>query len=289
MNKVYSYQTGEINEEKVSSLLYFFYNTKIGRCFLKIIILKPITNLGKWYLNSRLSKIHIKRFIKKNHIDMSDYEKQEYKSFDDFFTRKIQLNKRVVSKNKSDFICPADSKLSIYSIDDNSIFNIKHSFYGVKDLLQDEKLAKKYKNGLALIFRLSVDDYHHYIYPDSGKTISTKEIPGKYHTVNPIAVGKKKVYIENHRIVTQLATDNLQDIVYVEVGALMVGRIINKNLKTFKKGEEKGYFCFGGSTIVILVQPNIITINKDILKYTDQGIEVKLKLGQTIGKIRDEL
>ena len=57
-----------------------------------------------------------------------------------------------------------------------------------------------------------------------------------------------------------------------------------KDKETFKKGEEKGYFEFGGSTIIHLIQKDTVKIDDDILKYTDQNIEVQVKQGTTIGK-----
>jgi len=286
MNRVYDYNTKKEYQEKVSNSLHLFYDNIIGRIILKCLISKPITSVGSWYMNSKLSKLKIKKFINKNHINMEEYYQKEFKSFNDFFIRDIKEEYRVIDKNKNTFISPADSKLSIYTIDDNISFKIKNSIYTVEELLQDKQLAKKYQDGLLLIFRLSVDDYHHYIFIDDGKVEKTKEIKGKYHTVNPIAMKKYKVFSENHRIVNILSTKNFGDMIYVEVGALMVGKIVNRNVKKFTKGEEKGYFCFGGSTIAILLEKDQVKINEDILKYTNKDIEVKIKMGQIIGKKR---
>ena len=284
MNKVYDRNINKLYEEDIPKSLSFFYNNFIGRIILKILITKPITQLSSIYMNSRLSKLRIKKFIKTNNIDMSEYNKEDYNSFNDFFIRKIKVTKRKKDKNKENFISPADSRLSVYKIDKNTSFKIKNSKYTVSELIKDESLAKEYKNGYCLIFRLSVDDYHHYSFVDDGLLLSQKEIQGVFHTVNPIASKKYKVYSENNRVVNILKTNNFDKIVYVEVGALMVGKIKNKVVKKFKKCEEKGYFCFGGSTIVILVKENIIKLDSDILKYSNKDIEVKVKMHEKIGE-----
>ena len=206
---------------------------------------------------------------------MDEYEEVNYNSFNDFFMRKIKDNKRTI---QDDFISVCDSKLSIYKLDDNSKFEIKNSIYTVEELI-GEKRDYKY----ALIFRLCVDDYHHYVFPDDGRVVSSKYINGKLHTVQPIALKKYKVFHENSREVTFLDCDNLGDVCYVEVGAMMIGKIVNEPKKEFKKGEEKGHFEFGGSTIILLVNKDIKFDNK-IIDHTKNDIETIVKLGETIGK-----
>jgi len=214
---------------------------------------------------------------------MSEYEEQKYNSFDDFFIRKIKNNVRIMSNNKDDLISPCDSKLSVYRINEDTVLNIKNSFYTISDLLCDNELSKKYKDGYCLVFRLCVDDYHHYHYIDNGKLIKKKNIKGIFHTVRPIAQKHVKVFSENTREWSLLKTDNFGDVIQIEVGALMVGKICNLKKVKFKKGEEKGYFRFGGSTIVLLFEKNKIIIDSDILKQSNLGNETIVKLYETIG------
>lgn len=281
---IYNYNTKELTEEKPDKLLSFLYNNLMGRIILRIIITKPISVLGGIYMNSRLSKYRIKRFIKKSGIDMSDYPSENYKSFNDFFTRKIKSNKRKINKDNNVLISPCDSKLSVYKIDNKMKLTIKNSIYTVEELLQDRILAKEYKNGTCLVFRLSVDDYHRYHYLDSGKTLLNKKINGVFHTVNPLAFKRYKVFSENSREYTVMDTDNFEKIIQVEVGALMVGKIKNNNKKVFTRGEEKGYFCFGGSTIVVLFKKDTILVDDQIISNSNASIETKVKLGCVIGR-----
>ena len=262
-------------ELKESVALKFLYNTIIGRVILKLITGKLITRLYSKYMTSKLSCIKINKFIKKNNINMDEYEDTKYNSFNEFFMRKIKDDKRSIG---NDLIAVSDAKLTVYKIDENSCFDIKRSKYTVKELIGEDK---KYK--YALVFRLCVDDYHHYIYPDNGEVLSSKYIDGKLHTVQPIALKKYKVFHENSREVTYLNCDNLGDVAYIEVGALMVGKIVNDKKDKFNKGEEKGHFEFGGSTIILLINKDI-TINDKILENSSNDIETIVKLGENIGK-----
>ena len=269
----YDLNNNKYIENKVAKSERFLYNTLVGRCVLKVITTKLSANVCAFFLKSRLSKIAINKVIKNNNIDMDEYLPKKYKSFNDFFTRKIKPEKRKISDG---LFAVCDSKLSVYKINKDSSFKIKNSIYTIEELIGEQK---KYK--YALIFRLCVDNYHHYVFPDNGKVIKAKKIKGILHTVNPIAFKRYKVFHENTREITFLDCDNLGDVCYIEVGALNVGKIVNEPKKTFKKGEEKGHFEFGGSTIILLINKDI-KINKRILDNTEKDIETIVKLGQRI-------
>ena len=271
----YDLKNDKYIEVKESKALKFLYNTLFGRVILKIATTKFVANTYAIYMKSSLSKRKIKKFIKSNNIDMNEYIKEDYKSFNDFFKRNIKEDKRKLDKG---LISICDSKLSVYKIDESSKFNIKNSVYTLTELIGEDK---KYK--YALIFRLCVDDYHHYIFPDDGKIIRSKHINGKLHTVQPIALKKYKVFHENDREVTFLECKNLGDVCIVEVGALMVGKIVNENVDTFKKGDEKGHFEFGGSTVIMLLNKDI-KINSKIVENSKKDIETIVKMGENIGK-----
>lgn len=275
--KYYDLKNNKIIEEKEAKALNFLYNNFIGRVVLKIMTTKLIAKIYAKYMNSTLSKLKIKRFIKKNNINIDEYIETNYKSFNDFFMRKIRPEKRTI-ENGHIAIC--DAKLSVYKIDDNLKLNIKNSIYTVEELIQES--ANKFKGGYACVYRLSVDDYHHYIYPSDGEVVSNKKIKGKLHTVQPIALKKYKVFSENSREVTTLNTKDYGIISYIEVGAMLIGKIVNTENTTFKKGQEKGHFEFGGSTIIVLFQKDKIKINRKILYNTKKEIETIVKLGMNL-------
>lgn len=272
----------EYNEEDKINL--FLYQTKLGRILLKLIYIPIISKISGLYFNLKISKLSIKKFIKKNNINMDEYEQKEYHNFNDFFTRNIIPEKRPINKDKNVLISPCDAKLTCYKISENNGFKIKNSIYTIEDLLQTKEY-NQYKNGYVLIFRLAVDDYHHYCYIDDGTSDDIHRIKGKLHTVRPIALENYPVFVQNERTWQTLHTKHFNDIIQIEVGALMVGKIINLNKTKYQKGEEKGYFKFGASTIILLV--NDINIDKDILNNTKNKIETIVKMGEQIGIKKD--
>lgn len=284
--KIFDYQLKreiEIPQYNQKSL-FFLYETAIGRFFLKGITKPFISKIYGKYNDSRLSKRKIAPFIRKHKIDMQDYEEKEYKSFNDFFTRKVKKEKREISKNKNDFIACADSRVMVYKVSEDLLFNVKQSTYSVESILQNKNLAEKYKNGLCIVFRLCVDDYHRYSFIDDGILKNTYQISGRLHTVSPIVYSHYKVFHENTRQVSILETENFKTVTEVDVGALMVGKIVNHKKEKFQKGEEKGYFEFGGSTVILFLEKDQVEIDKKILDYSKKNIEVKVKLGTVIGK-----
>ncbi|MBR1413926.1 MAG: phosphatidylserine decarboxylase [Bacilli bacterium] len=273
----YDLKTKEYKDREESKALSFLYNTAFGRIILKIASTKWLANIYAKYMNSKLSKKKIKKFIEANNINMDEYEDKEYNSFNEFFMRKVKTGKRLIEDG---LIAISDSKLSVYKLDDNSNFRIKNSIYTVEELIQDDNKNYEY----ALIFRLCVDDYHHYVFPDNGRVLKSKYIPGVLHTVQPIAFKKYKVFTENSRCVTYLDCENLGNVCIIEVGALMVGKIVNEPVEAFKKGQEKGHFEFGGSTVIMLVEKDKTKIDDIILENTKNDIETIVKLGQRIGR-----
>lgn len=269
--------------EGQDSLLKKLYGTSAGRCALKILVSPVITKLGGLYMSSPLSKMNINSFIENNGIDMSQYEDKKYKSYNDFFTRKIKSGKRPYDKAAGALIAPADSKLTVYRLSKDTILTIKNTTYRISDLLDDQQLAREYENGLCLIFRLAVDDYHRYSYIDKGSVVARRFIPGVFHTVNPIANDHYPIYKTNTREYMVMETENFGKIIQMEVGAMMVGKIINYDHQTFTKGQEKGYFEFGGSTVVLFFKERTVEIDQDILDNSMQDIETKVRLGETIG------
>ena len=257
-------------ENSENIVLKFLYHTKLGRCILWVLIHPSISKIIGSFLNTKLSTCFIKSFIKKNHIDMTRFKQVKYQSFNDFFTRKLKETNKI----ERDLVSPCDGKLSVYLITNELTLQIKHSTYSIESLIQNKETAKFYQGGYALVFRLTPDDYHRYHYIDDGKIRNYKKIPGVLHTVRPIALEKYLVFKENAREVTEMETKNYGTITQIEVGALMVGKIKNyKTSGTFQKGEEKGTFLFGGSTIIWLLEKNKVKINKELLKNTKNSIE----------------
>ncbi|MBO5104395.1 MAG: phosphatidylserine decarboxylase [Ruminococcus sp.] len=273
-----------VTNKKQNEVLKKLYNTVSGRMVLKVLTAPFVSRTVGKYMDSPLSKPLIKPFIKNNGIDTSQYIMKNFSSYNDFFTRKVKPEKRPVDYNSRHLISPCDSKVTAYKIKRNSIFKIKNSLYRVSDMLKNEFLARRYDGGYCLIYRLEVDDYHRYCYIDDGIKTNNVFIYGELHTVNPVALKKYNVYKRNSREYTIMHTDNFGDVVQLEVGAMMVGKICNHHGEySFMKGEEKGMFMFGGSTIVQLFEKDRIRPDSDILRNTRDGFETVVHYGEKIG------
>ena len=265
-------------------LLEWLYGSGLGRCLVGFMIRPWVSRSAGWLLDRRISAIAVKPFIKSNRIDMSDFEERKFLSFNDFFTRRVKQGRRPVDETPEHLISPCDSKLTVYPIEGDSSFRIKGVDYTLEQLLQNEALAKRFLGGTLLLFRLTVGDYHRYGYIDSGLIGAEVHIDGVYHTVNPAAASRYPIYRENTREYALLESDNFGSLLQMEVGATMVGRIVNDpGNRQVQRGQEKGRFEFGGSTIIVLLQKDAAVIDEDILRNTRENAETVVHLGEKIG------
>lgn len=278
---------GKIIESKPLKSQKFLYNTILGRLILKVLIRPSFSKkIGK-KLDSPKSLKKSYKFASKNNINLDDFILDDIRCFNDFFSRKIKEGRRPIDKNPKHLISPCDAKASYYKITDDLILNVKNSKYKIKDLINNEELARNYANGTCLVLRLCVDDYHRYCYIDDGTKEDNIFIPGVLHTVNPIALDHYKIYSQNQREYTILHTENLGDIVQIEVGAMMVGKIVNYDgIASFKRGDEKGKFLYGGSTIILLLNEKI-KIDNDIISNSQAGAETIVKMGEKVGELNE--
>ena len=177
--------------------------------------------------------------------------------------------------------------MSVYPIHENGQFFIKHTPYTIHRLIRDAKLARHYMGGWAVVIRLTVDDYHRYCYVADGEKTYQRRIPGIFHTVNPIANDICPIYKMNSREYCLVKNEKLGTVLMMEVGALMVGKIRNykKERCQVKRGEEKGRFEFGGSTVVLLLEPDKVLPDSDLIRNTLQGAETIVKMGERIGGV----
>jgi phosphatidylserine decarboxylase len=269
-------------------LLAAAYGSAAGRCVMKLFSQPIFSKISRFVLSARLSADFVPWFIRENNIDMFDYQKEDFDSFNDFFTRKIKSGRRAVAENSDALVSPSDGKVSAYEITATNIFVIKNSVYSVESLLRDKKLAERYRGGYALVVRLSVDDYHRYIYPCSGVKSHNRKIKGFLHTVNPVINRYIPVYKENSREYCLIRSTEFGDVVQMEVGAMMVGKITNHcgDCCRVSRGAEKGYFEFGGSTIVLLLENDKADVCEDLLKNTLSGYETKVRQGEILALSR---
>lgn len=265
-------------------LLLWLYGRKAGRLILRPLISPVVSKLGGFLLRSGASRFLIAPFVRRHSIDLSQYEKMSYTSYNDFFTRRLLRGARRVEERPEMFVSPCDGRLGVYRINDLRAFSVKHSRYTVFGLVKNRRLAEKYAGGYIWVFRLCVEDYHRYIYVDGGRESKRVRIPGVFHTVNPAAGDRLPVYIENTREYSILKSDNFGEIIQMEVGAMLVGKIENGPVRArAKRGQEKGKFAFGGSTVILMTREGRVQPDEDILENSARGIETRVRLGERIG------
>lgn len=287
-------ESGNLEEEKVygDGAVKWMYQTTSGRLLTKLLI-RPLVSIVYGALQSMsFSKNKIPGFIKQFDIKMDEYvpeegrtEQDPYASFNKFFIRKFKDGKRNFESTPE--FMPAFSEARYFgyeSMNDSQTIPVKGKYLGSEELLASEKWTETFKDGPLLLARLCPVDYHRFHYPDNGKVLDYYKVKGKLHSVNPIALKEfADVFSGNVREVTILETENFGKLAYVEVGAMMVGKIVQSgNLKEFKRGDEKGYFLFGGSTVIVLGEKGKWKPDEDVLNYTQKAIETYQKIGSRI-------
>lgn len=271
------------NPKKESGALRFLYHTIVGRLVLKLLIARWVSKLCGSFMESRLSKPLIKKFVKNNGIDLSIFESDNFDCFNDCFCRKIKDGYRPFPQDENTFFSPCDGLLSAYRINDDTVIPVKQSKYTIPSLLNDTALAKKYQDGTCLVFRLCVNHYHRYCYPVSGVKGENIFIKGKLHTVRPIALESSPIFTENCREYTVIDTENFGSVLQMEVGAMLVGKIKNHHgAGKVIRGEEKGMFLYGGSTIIVLLEKDKVKINNRFFEATAKDSETPVKMGEIL-------
>lgn len=292
MIKYYNRDTKEYEIEKVAgeNYLNWTYSSPLGMKFLELFIKKKIFSKIYGYTCSRagsVKKIH--SFIKELNINMNESMEPEssFNNFNEFFTRRLKHEARPIDMSTNSLISLGDGRLSAYeNIDLENIVQVKGFSYSLKELLGKTELSYKYKQGTCLILRLCPTDYHRFHFVDYGVCEKTITINGDYYSVNPIALKKiPELFCRNKREWSVFHSENLGDILYVEVGATCVGTIVQtySPMGYVQKGTEKGYFKFGGSTVIMFLEKDKVKIDEDIITQTNIGFETKVKMGEKIG------
>ena len=275
-----------------SLLLRFLYGTVPGRAVLKLLVQPGISKLGGRLLSTRASRWIVPHYIKKHHINMKNIEvpRGGFPSFNAFFTRRRRRRSRDLAGDH--LISPCDGYLTVARMVRGAVFSIKNTEFSVEDLLKDKGLAERFRGGTAFIFRLTPAEYHRYCYAADGDIIRAERIPGKLHCVRPIALRNIPVFVQNSREYQVIRTERFGTMVQMEIGALLVGKIKNDGRYlesgSVQAGEEKGYFEFGGSTIIMLFKQNKICINESLYKRQNSDGEIPVHMGEFIARTEEE-
>ncbi len=282
-------QTSEIKTEKVAAeawLKWLYYNP-LGEVALQTLVKRKfVSDFYGWLMDTHWSVKKIKPFVKDFNIDLSIAQKQHFTTFNDFFTRKLKPEARPVNNDSNVVVSPGDGKILAYQNIANQNFIVKGYKFDINTFLQNDSLATLYRDGSMLSLRLCPTDYHRYHFPIGGTVSPVTRINGELYSVSPIALHSMvDIFLLNKREYIILANRRFGDVIMVEVGATMVGSIVQTYTgNRVEKGREKGYFKFGGSSIVLLFKKDAITIDSDLLTNTKNGFETQVNMGEEIAK-----
>lgn len=282
-------KTGKLIRETPPNerFLRFLFHNPLGKLPMLLMVRRKLVSAwaGK-QMDKEKSAARIAPFVEKFNVDMSEavLKVSDFKTFNEFFYRKLKPNARPIGEG---IVSPADGKvLAFEHVDNTKDFFVKGNKFTIDKFFQFREIAKKFQNASLIIIRLAPDDYHRYHFPYAGKISETTMINGAYYSVSPYAVRENfTIFCENKRTFSVLETKDKGDIVISEIGATMVGAIYQTYTanQEVAKGDEKGYFAFGGSSVILLVDADKIKIDADILENTKNGYETTVLMGERIG------
>ncbi|KAI0245970.1 phosphatidylserine decarboxylase-domain-containing protein [Lactifluus subvellereus] len=217
-----------------------------------------------------------------------------FTTFNQFFYRKLKPDARPVemADDPNRVVSGADCRLMAFeTISEATRLWIKGREFTVTRLLGDayKDQAERYVGGALVIFRLAPQDYHRFHSPVDGTIGPMTYISGEYYTVNPQAVRTTlDVYGENVRKIVPIDSPQFGRVMAVCVGAMMVGSIKTTVSEGdfVRRGQEFGYFAFGGSTIVCLFEKNVVEWDEDLLINGRASLETLVRVGMGIGRRR---
>jgi phosphatidylserine decarboxylase len=288
--------TGNLEEEKIygGAVLQFLYGDGVfsklfGVPLMHLLSGIPFFSAAYGYAqNHPSSRKKVLPFIEKFGVNASEFAEpaENFLTFNDFFTRKLKKEARPIDPHPGTAIIPADGRYLFYpNIETSDGFLVKGQKFKLGSLLQNEALAEEYRNGTMVIARLCPSDYHRYHFPCDCIPGATRLINGWLFSVNPLAIKKNiHIFTQNKRTVCELHTEQFGKVLFIEIGATMVGSIHQTYIpfQPYHKGDEKGFFSFGASSLILLFQQGAICLDSDLLAEPSQ--EIKCLFGQSMGK-----
>jgi phosphatidylserine decarboxylase len=282
--------SGELQTEVVlgEALVRYIYERALGRFLRRAVLTRPgFSKLYGRYQSSPWSRRAITDTVRKLSIDMVDYEvpPDGFQHFNDFFTRRLRPGARVVDADPRRLVSPADGRTFVYTeVHGDTLLPAKGRALSLRALLGGEEAARPFRDGVVFIVRLCPSDYHRFHFPCAGEASAPRTLAGPLESVNPWALARGRPILDtNQRDLTLIDSPTFGRVAYLEIGAMCVGSIVH----TFRPGpiqagDEKGYFQFGGSTVILVFEPGRITVDEDLVANTRKGLETFLRMGEGI-------
>ena len=285
-------QSGQLVPESIPAegALRWFYQTRLGYLLTLFCARRAsFCYLYGWWQNRPASRGQILPFAQRFALDLTEVElaPDQYPSFNAFFSRRLKPEARPFAPEPEALCAPADGKVLVCPcLGTDTVLPVKGAQVSVAQILDSAPEARRYAGGAALVVRLAPYDYHRFHFPDSGQAGTARYLGGRYHSVNPIALARvPHLFALNRRVLTFLDSEHFGRIAYVEVGAFAVGSMVQTYAPgPVTRGQEKGYFQFGGSTLILFFEPDRVTFDADLIRDSAQGLEVHVKTGSCIGQ-----
>ena len=292
--RYFNRHTGNFQTEQVygEGFLRWSYGNPLGAISLAAFVKRPF--FSKWYgrrMDKPESAARVRPFIAQYGLDPEDFAQapESYQSFNEFFYRKLKPTARPIDADESSVVFPADGRhLGFQRASDIAGVFVKGQKFDLSALLGDGELAARYADGSLILSRLCPVDYHRFHFPIAGTPGETRLIEGPLFSVNPIALRQRLTYLwTNKRAITELQTERFGTVLCLEIGATCVGTIEQTFTpgKPVAKGEEKGYFAFGGSSTLMLFEPGVVQLEADLLENSAQQIELYARIGSRMGRL----
>jgi phosphatidylserine decarboxylase len=292
--RYFNRHTGNLETEQVygEGFLRWSYGNPLGAISLAAFVKRPF--FSKWYgrrMDKPESAARVGPFIAQYGLNPADFADTpaSYRSFNEFFYRKLKRSARPIDGDESSVVFPADGRhLGFARASEITGVFVKGQKFDLAALLGDRKLAARYADGSLVLSRLCPVDYHRFHFPAAGIPGEARLIGGPLFSVNPIALRQRLAYLwTNKRAITELKTEHSGTVLCLEIGATCVGTIA----QTFTpghpvaKGEEKGYFAFGGSSTLTLFEPGVVQLEADLLENSAHQIELYARIGTRMGRL----
>lgn len=272
--------------------LRWTYGTPAGKLALHVLVKRAM--FSRWYgwsMDRASTRKKIEPFIETYGLDASEFAHRpdEFKNFNEFFFRRLKPEARPIDTRSNSVVFPADGRhLCVPNLSDCDGLFVKGEMFDLETLVGDQSLARRYERGSLLLSRLCPTDYHRFHFPVSGVPGMARLINGPLYSVNPIALCQNiQILATNKRVFTELVTESCGTVLLMEIGATCVGGICQtyEAGADVSKGDEKGYFRFGGSSTIIIFEPDRVVFDNDLIQQSSQHRELYARVGDAMGSI----
>lgn len=290
--KFFNRYTGQVEQEQIygAAWLRWTYCNPFGRMALEAFIKRPF--FSRWYgwrMNRSASGNKIFPFIRNFGLDANEFAEppDSFRTFNEFFYRRLKPGARPVADDPKAVVFPADGRhLGFPDASQIAGVFVKGQRFDLGRLLDNADLAARYARGTLVLSRLCPVDYHRFHFPLAGRPAETTLLNGPLYSVNPIALRRNLSYLwENRRTLTTLETERFGAVLLLEIGATNVGSIVQtyRPGAAVAKGDEKGYFRFGGSSTLLLFEPGRVLLAADLVAQSSNQCELYAKVGDHLG------